>query len=674
MVKRLLSFALTLTVCVGLSAQELIKGDRIAVPFHKSAVKKAPMKVQGSVEFTYVPTGDITDAYYAVGTGQKSTYLTAMYIPADFAGKSIKQVNFLLYDTSVLSSVKVWENATLPTSATKAAVKADSVVLKTNVGDDVEEIQVSTGYFSTPITVPDEGCYVGISFTVKNNTTEPGMYPLLYYPSSSSDCVFYKVGTSSSSSWYDGGEDGYNFALSAVISGDYPDCNVTVSDATSPYVLVGDSATVSIALINNGLETTSLSYVVKDVETGATSEEQTVEGKLPAFLSGVFSFKLEAPKVACVKDKQFILTKVNGKPNEAEETVVGFRLGSMSQSFPRKAVEEEFTATGCGYCCRGYAGMSYLADTYPDSWIGIAVHAPGVNWYDPMYCEDYEDVAQYASGYPSALMNRMSWIDPYYGSGNNALDIDADYQYAVAQPTEALVSAKAAFDEDQNKICVVTDVQFSTSDKNADYGLAYVLLANGLKAPETTSNPTYWYQYDPFYGQTGYEDEPYLYAWVENEDVQTTAITLSGQSYTLPLNTNMTYNHVAVAASDILEGAEGSIPTVITDGMKRTHVHSFDITDGITSVTSVGDDLIQDKSKLEVVAMLIDRNTGLIVNADKCAIMSYTTGIEGVSVAGDSESASVAYYSADGARLAAPQKGLNIVKMANGRTMKIMKK
>ena len=49
-----------------------------------------------------------------------------------------------------------------------------------------------------------------------------------------------------------------------------------------------------------------------------------------------------------------------------------------------------------------------------------------------------------------------------------------------------------------------------------------------------------------------------------------------------------------------------------------------------------------------------------------------TAGVDGVTVAGSSEE--VARYTLDGRRLTAPQKGVNIVKYADGRTVKVIEK
>ena len=47
-----------------------------------------------------------------------------------------------------------------------------------------------------------------------------------------------------------------------------------------------------------------------------------------------------------------------------------------------------------------------------------------------------------------------------------------------------------------------------------------------------------------------------------------------------------------------------------------------------------------------------------------------STGINGIS---NADATVVARYAADGTRLSAPQKGLNIVKLSNGKTVKYIK-
>ncbi len=64
---------------------------------------------------------------------------------------------------------------------------------------------------------------------------------------------------------------------------------------------------------------------------------------------------------------------------------------------------EDFTATWGPYCPRATAVLENLAHQYPDTFIGIAVHASG----DPMYCTAYGPSSTYGvSGLPTVLVGR----------------------------------------------------------------------------------------------------------------------------------------------------------------------------------------------------------------------------------------------------------------------------
>lgn len=672
MVKRLLSIVTLLAVCFGLSAQVTFGKAQLPAAYTQNHVLKAPARAQGTMSFTYYPGGDITNVNYIDGTGKTSTYNIAMFIPAKFAGKTISKISFILYDTSVLTNISAWESAALPASADAADVKADNVVAKSISSTSITP---STATFNTPITVPSTGCYVGYSFRVTKATTQAGQYPV--FIGQLDDPVENAVMVNYGSGWEDYGAQGVAVALSADIAGDYNENSVSISSVGSSAVLPGNKTTINVAFSNDGLKSVSkLAYTVKDLASGTTSDEKTVSvSSVKAMATGSFSFTLDAQNEVSEVGKEIAITKVNGVANEATTgNVKEFKVVTMSKSYTRKVVEEEATATGCSYCSRGYAGMKYLHDTYPDTWIGIAAHTVGVNWYDPMYCPDYTDITSQASGIPAAWLDRTASVDPYFGSSNSTLlGIDADFKKAAAVPSEASVKVNAKFDEAKNIININTDVEFSINSTTSNYGIAYVLLANGLKKPANSPSNYEWYQYDGYYGQKGAESEPYIYEWCKGDGVE--YITIQGNK--VAVKKDMVYDHVAIAASDILNGVDGSITLPIVDGQTQHHSYSFDISKGIKSLTiqddaKNGDDLIQDKDALEVVAILINRGTGAIVNADKVALGT-PAGINNA-VTDSNSSSEVARYSLDGVRLSAPQKGLNIVKLSDGRTVKVMVK
>ncbi len=72
-------------------------------------------------------------------------------------------------------------------------------------------------------------------------------------------------------------------------------------------------------------------------------------------------------------------------------------------------------------------------------------------------------------------------------------------------------------------------------------------------------------------------------------------------------------------------------------------------------------------------ALLIDSTTGEVVNARKAKVGGETDGISALTV--NKEATPVAYYTPytpDGRQLQSPTKGINIVRLADGRTVKMI--
>ena len=670
MIKSLLSSVLMLAAVVGAGAQTAVSRAQLPAGYTQNRVAKAPARVkQGTMPFTYYPGGDITNVSYVWGSGQKTTYDMAMYIPAEYAGKTISKVSFILYSTAVITDVKVWESSTLPATADEAEVQADKIVKKSISQQNIPQ---SYGSFSTPITVPEGGCYVGYSFRVTDVSDQPGQYPVFIanLDEKLPGTCFERVGDKS---WEDFGAKGSTIAMAAELSGEFYENGAAVKSVGSSVTTAGGKSTVSVKFANTGLnKITRISYVVKDLATGVESEEETKAVSTAKNSSGSFTFVIEAPQEVAEFKKELKITKVNNVENEQPNSnVKEFGIVTMSKSYTRKVLEEEATATGCGPCAAGYAGYKYLGETYPDTWIGIAAHITGVNWADPMYCPDYDPITSKAEGVPTAWLDRGKDLHPYFGSTNGTLlGIDAAYKKAAAVPTEGLVKVDAEFSDDtKNIINVTTDVEFSINSTTSDYGIAYVLLANGLKKPANSTATHEWYQNDGFYGAKGAENEPYIYEWCKGDGVEQFTI----QGYRFMLKKDMVFNHVAIAAVEIENGIAGSVSLPIVDGQKQQHKFQFDISKGITSKMFEGDDLIQDKDKLEVVAILINRATGAIVNADKVALGSDSSGVNSA-VNEVADATEVARYTIDGVKLTAPQQGLNIVKMSDGSTIKVMVK
>ena len=73
---------------------------------------------------------------------------------------------------------------------------------------------------------------------------------------------------------------------------------------------------------------------------------------------------------------------------------------------------------------------------------------------------------------------------------------------------------------------------------------------------------------------------------------------------------------------------------------------------------------VLDYKKVYVVALIIDPETGAVINGGKALVVGGETGISTVGTAANATV--VARYAADGTMISAPQKGLNILKMSDG--------
>ena len=107
-------------------------------------------------------------------------------------------------------------------------------------------------------------------------------------------------------------------------------------------------------------------------------------------------------------------------------------------------------------------------------------------------------------------------------------------------------------------------------------------------------------------------------------------------------------------------GIDNSIPSTVVEEASNEFSVEFNLADYAA---------IQDKSKLNIIAFIIDKTNGRIVNSDYKKIGN-DTGIDTVEDGYDAYE--VARYTIDGNRIASPQKGVNIVKYSNGKIKKVI--
>lgn len=333
-------------------------------------------------------------------------------------------------------------------------------------------------------------------------------------------------------------------------------------------------------------------------------------------------FAITAPTSAGIYSVRIQVESVNGKKdmNETNNTVT-IPLTISGKSFARRVVMEELTGTWCGNCPRGIHAMKAMTEKYPDNFIGIAVHggdemAGADNYY-------YQISSMLNGSYPSSIANRLN----KYKLNASLSEME---QAVLEMKDNAIADIKAemmVLDADTTEVMIKTSAEFGMT-VTVPFRIAYAVVENGV-GPYVQEN----YYSGSSVDLGGLEKEgAYIY---------------------------MTYNDVARGIYDGFNGVEGSLPSTIKSGVVYNYDYRLRLPRNIDH-----------KSNIEVVAMLINQESGEIVNAYKCSYDGKTDNINEIVNTIDEGDATI--YSINGVRQNAPQRGINIIKMSNGMTKKVV--
>lgn len=312
------------------------------------------------------------------------------------------------------------------------------------------------------------------------------------------------------------------------------------------------------------------------------------------------------------------VTKVNGNKNTsaAATSTAYIQVLPTGKGYKRNVVVEEFTGNWCGYCPQGIVTMDKLREVYTDgSVIPVAIHMQN---NDPMISPTYNQVgSSYATGFPSAIMNRQMYIDNIYPTENCMSEIEA----YMAYPSPAKVTATAHLNEKRNSIIFDAVSSFSfDNDKAAEY----YTLAFGV----TEDNVGPYEQHNHFSGeQSG---------------------TLPGWDGSVPEYVSLKYNDVARQYNSI-RGITGSVPEKVEAGKE----YSFSYEMKFLAASK-----IDNVDNLNGVVYLINRKNNTVENAFMVDAKTIA-GVEGVEVSDDT-TAPVEYFNLQGIKVAEPRHGLYI--------------
>lgn len=272
-------------------------------------------------------------------------------------------------------------------------------------------------------------------------------------------------------------------------------------------------------------------------------------------------------------------TEISTTNNSQDFTITG-----VTPNPDQYYVAEEATGTWCGWCVRGIVFMDYMAEYYPDQFIGLAVHNN-----DPMEVNAYDSwVGSFPGfqGYPSVIINRDYIIDPS--------ELEADFINKISSSPSVKVGVNAQLNSTNNELTVDVTGQF-LQDLTGDYRFVAILREDSVHGTSANYGQTNYYSIDDY----GYVGPMQGYEF------------MSGQ---IPAS-QMYYDFVGRALISDVKGTAGSLPSTLTNG--NTYSYTFNYT--VPSSYNV--------NRLSVVAMVVKYSTGDVLNAGH-SDLKFVTGIE----------------------------------------------
>lgn len=609
------------------------KTPQVVIPGVKQmpAAAQAPAKVALAAnerKMGYYINELVPDPRYGLGWNKKMSLKAGISLDRDnyplfdqFVGGKLKMIRFALTTSIQASRVFV---APVTISGEYYQVGADVVsqaVPETKAGWN--EVTLDN-----PYTIPAdvEALIIGFDFV-----DGPGLYPLyvsgMGYPGTS--LVYGDLGQNGNPNWYDVGFDRYgSLLINAVVEkDDYPQQKVVLQDlvAYNQYQKIGEKATYQFGMFNFGQEAVK-SYSI----------DLMIDGKLLATMPNPVTLtdepqygkvEVEVPNtiVPGMHEVKAVLTDVNGDmPLVESETKVtsAYYKNSTTHS---KTLVEQLTAQNCGFCYLGTGLIEVLQNIRGDvAWAALHSSGMGKDDYNTKEIDNLESLFQPHGGYPSASFNRTL--------------LDGGITMALGYPESSHFDMAGQISD---AIDIITPPAFTNlnieSSYNADNRNLTIMVSGDA--------------YEDFKAVCG------------ADAVMTVYLTESGLvGYQSGIGNNATHNNVL---RDVVTSFLGD--QIVWNGNKFCNTYN------VTLPASWNAD------NMEIIAF-VSTKFG-VGEQDKMAVNNCNMvklGVTGAGIATDGVSGQsateVARYTMDGRQTSAPVKGVNIVKMSNGQTVKVIVK
>lgn len=340
--------------------------------------------------------------------------------------------------------------------------------------------------------------------------------------------------------------------------------------------------------INGVVRITDETNTYDHIKVYYSNEEQTASDTITA--SGLslkkgdiydFDFTRKMP-LTVGKENRLTVSVVLGGSTKSTE----FVIKDLSFEPTKRVVIEEGTGTWCTNCPDGLVALKHIEESFPDRIIPIGIH------YNDIY--DFNDYvgALGITAYPTARVNRRSEIvSPLFldmstlsysftSEAGNETFMDLTLSELNEEAEADITFNEASFDMGLNRLTLDLSVKYALDKSGVAANIFCVLMEDnltGIQQNGRANNP------NPIYGD-----------WGKNG-------IYGGQAA-------VTYTFKDVARSILassIDGTPGYIPANVTNGVDIPVQMEFTLPSTVT-----------DYKQAKVACMLIDANTGRVINAN----------------------------------------------------------
>lgn len=619
------ALAMSLTVSAQVDVQHQKAGVVEQCPYFAQqsvVVQKAAKKIAANQRWLgYYNSDALTETHKGMGLPDypgenKVAICLSEEILKPYVGKNIVGMRFGLTEEIGNSSVSLF----------KQGGSAPGEVCRTA---DVQNGAVGWNEvkFDEPYTIQaGEVLYAGYSYTQLSNKKDYKSFPFSAVEEgleNQSLWVYCKIGNNAG--WNEFGMGGANMSIQVLVEGDFAEYAVLPEDFGTLKGAKNKDLAVAVKFMNNSKEAvSSLGYVVS--VDGVAGSEQSVDVSPAVGVGAYGTFKANVPcgNTEGLKEVKIEVTKVNGHKNGASSTVANGKISIADKMYERNVCIEEFTTEKCGNCPR-VAGFlhTYLEEADPTRVFAVCHHA---GYYTDWLTKACDNKLLYlfndngGSFAPAMMFNREPAFDSQYAAGQkdnvtiprSAAEIKTITNYYLDETmADAKLDMTLTYDEGESKVIIVVTGESNKGYDTENALLTVYLTEDNVKAKNQSGASKFYHQHVIRDYNSNWGD---ALTWNDN---------------------------------------------------KFSATYEFDV------------DEAWKKDDLKVVAFLNKHNTknrldNRIENVTGKDLIEKPTAIESVGSADNA--VEVARYNAAGQRINGKQKGLNIVKLSNGTTLKVVVK